>query len=112
MLDLQGSDVSVAQRELIDGLVAGAGSAHGGVSLVTDDELKQMVALETQKQLVGCDEDHSSCFAEIAGALGARFVISGRVGRLGEVILVQLSRRRPLRGDRVGEHVSRRPALG
>jgi hypothetical protein len=36
-----------------------------------------LLGLERQKQMLGCAEDSSNCLAELAGALGARFVLNG-----------------------------------
>jgi hypothetical protein len=48
-----------------------------------------MVDFEAEKQALGCDT--SSCLSEIAGALGAGYVVFGRVGRLDDVYLLQLN---------------------
>jgi hypothetical protein len=48
------------------------------------------VALQAEKQNAGCD-DSGSCMAEIAGALGASLVVFGDVGKLGELLVVNLN---------------------
>lgn len=52
-------------------------------------ELESMLSLEKQKQLMECSAE--SCMAEIAGALGARFMALTRVGKLGESLVVTFS---------------------
>ena len=52
------------------------------VSVVSMDEVRAMLDLESQKQLVGCAED--SCVAEIAEALGADGVVVGDVTAVGD----------------------------
>lgn len=47
-------------------------------------EVQTLLSVERQRELLGCNEDAGSCFAELAGALGARFVLSGTLARLGE----------------------------
>jgi TolB-like protein len=49
---------------------------------VSSAELQSVMAVERQRQLAGCSE--SECLTEIAGALGAPFVMTGSVARFGE----------------------------
>ena len=49
-----------------------------GVSAIGMEEITQMISLEAQKQMMGCDEGES-CLAEIAGALGVDEIITGRL---------------------------------
>jgi hypothetical protein len=51
-------------------------------------DLKDMLNVEQQRQLLGCEE--SQCLSELAGALGAARLVSGLVGRLGELYLINL----------------------
>ncbi len=48
------------------------------LSAVGMEEIMEMLALEGQKQSVGCGED-DSCIAEIAGALGVDELVTGRI---------------------------------
>lgn len=59
-----------------------------GLQVVTASELTQALALDRQRQLLGCDT--SSCLAEISGALGVDGVISGHVARVGKSLAVTL----------------------
>lgn len=54
-------------------------------------DLREVVALEGEKQALGCDVDSSSCLAEVAGAMGARFVVFGQLGKLGDAPVLTLS---------------------
>jgi hypothetical protein len=47
-----------------------------------------MLAFESQKQLLGCTE--VSCLAEIGGALGADFLITGQISLVGDAYIIQL----------------------
>lgn len=48
-------------------------------------ELQTMLGVERQRQLLGCsDASASACMAELADAIGARFVLSGALTRLGD----------------------------
>ncbi len=59
-----------------------------GISVVTGTEIRQTLALERQKQLLGCDT--SNCLAEISGALGVDGVITGTVAKVGKRLAVTL----------------------
>lgn len=57
--------------------------------MISTKEVQSLLGLERQKQMLGCGEQ-GSCLAELAGALGAKLVLSGTVGRLGEVYQLTL----------------------
>ncbi len=59
-----------------------------GATVVGADEIRAMVGLERQKQLLGCTE--MSCLAEIGGALGADRLVLGSLSRFGETYVVDL----------------------
>ena len=52
------------------------------VSVVSMEEVRAMLDLEAQKQLLGCADD--SCLAEIADSLGVDGVVIGSLARLGD----------------------------
>lgn len=55
--------------------------SRGFFDVTSSRDIVTLLGVERQKQLLGCGE--SSCVAELAGALGARFVLSGSVSRIG-----------------------------
>lgn len=58
-----------------------------GYSVVGMAEVRSMLAAETDRQTMGCSEG-ASCLAELADALGADVLITGRLGRLpGQTVL-------------------------
>ena len=50
------------------------------VIVVGSSDLRALLGVEKQRQLLGCTE--GSCLADIAGALGARYLLVGSVGRV------------------------------
>ncbi len=67
-------------------------SAAGGVAaneldrmqtfqIVTADAIRNMLAFEKQRQMLGCAD--AGCMAEIGGALGVDWLVSGKVTKLG-----------------------------
>src|SRR5688500_10649970 len=53
----------------------------GQHDVVTTSDVVQMLNIEQQRQLAGCDQ--GACFADLGGALGARWVAAGTVSLLG-----------------------------
>lgn len=46
-------------------------------------DVATITGAERQRQMLGCSEGSESCLSELAGALGARFVLSGTLAKLG-----------------------------
>jgi hypothetical protein len=88
VLDLVGDAVSENVRRSLSGKVAVRFSQDDRLDVLSGDDVRGMAALEAEKQAAGCDD---SCLAELAGALDARLVVSGFVGRLGSLYVVNLS---------------------
>jgi hypothetical protein len=59
-------------------------------SVLSLDEVKALLDLEAEKQLLGCSE--SSCLAEIAEALGADALVTGGVTQVGDAVTVAWKR--------------------
>jgi hypothetical protein len=51
------------------------------VEVVTADDLAQLVGIERQKALLGCEEAASTCITELANALGTDGVLVGSITR-------------------------------
>jgi TolB-like protein len=56
--------------------------ARHGLDVVSKSDIAAIVGFEKQKALLGCSDD-SSCLAEIGGALGVDFMLTGQVGQIG-----------------------------
>ncbi len=65
----------------LGGLVADEAQKMGAFEVTTAEAIKSLLALERQRQLMGCS-GNTSCMAEIADALGADYLLTGKVGRL------------------------------
>ena len=88
VLDLDAANMPADEARAIDAIVV-ANARVDGVVLVTQRELQKLAELDAAAQQAGCDT--SSCLAEIAGALGARYVLFGSASRLGQSVTVSLS---------------------
>lgn len=89
VLDLEPIAVDVEKMKIINGTVVDVLSGYEQLEIVSQGDIRQMVDFEAKKQALGCDT--TSCLAEIAGAMGASYVVFGRVGRLDDVLFVQLN---------------------
>jgi TolB-like protein len=58
------------------------------LSVLSVEDLRSVISLEAEKKAMGCDE--AACLAEIGSALGARYVVHGSIGKLGELTLLHL----------------------
>lgn len=79
-----------ATVETLTQLVAVAASNMEGTEVLSSKDVQDIVSLEADKQLAGC-EDTGACLAEVAGALGARLVVFGHLGRLDDVLVLTLN---------------------
>lgn len=73
----------------IGGLITSELSADARLDIIGSAEVERLAALEGDRQNAGCADN--SCLAELAGAIGARYVVFGDVGKLGDIVIVQLN---------------------
>ncbi|HSN90208.1 MAG TPA: hypothetical protein VLS93_03175 [Anaeromyxobacteraceae bacterium] len=59
-----------------------ADASRAGYDVISQVDVAAMIGFEKQKQMLGCT-DQASCLAEIGGALGVDYVVSGQVGQIG-----------------------------
>ncbi len=85
----KGDTVDVEVRRAIASTLTVALGTTGRFAALSSSELAQLADLEADKQAAGCDS--SSCLGEIAGALGARYVVFGDATQLGALLVVNLS---------------------
>jgi iron complex outermembrane receptor protein len=76
------------QVNFIADIIAGHISKLGDVRVVSKSDIVSMLDLEKQKRLAGCTD--KECFADIAGALGVPWMVTGNMGILGESIIINL----------------------
>ena len=90
IMDLKNNGVAADTVKTLQGILAVQVGAYSALDVISGEDVRRLVALEAEKQSVGCD-DSGACMAEIAGALGAGLVIFGDVGQLGELLVVNLN---------------------
>jgi hypothetical protein len=76
---------------LLTSLVVTSLSNEPGFEVLASEDVRKQVELEGDRQLAGCEDGSNSCLAELAGALGARVVVYGKLGQLGDSIVLTLN---------------------
>ncbi|OGQ11034.1 MAG: hypothetical protein A2138_04435 [Deltaproteobacteria bacterium RBG_16_71_12] len=77
VMDLAVDPRFASQRGALGQIVAEEAARVRGYQILSAEEVRTVLTQEANKQLMGCDD--SSCLAELAAALDAALVISGRV---------------------------------
>lgn len=95
-------DATAAEVEAVDAAVAQRLTKLGVYQVLTHRDVSTLLGVERQRQLLGCSEDSGACFAELAGALNARYVLSGQLNRLGGTYQLTLQVLDSQRGQPVG----------
>lgn len=91
VLDLKSNGVDEAAVRTLNSLVAVAAAEIPIFDVVSGADVQQMIALEAERQQLGCDAQGASCLAELAGAIGAQVVLFGDVGKLGDLYVINLN---------------------
>ena len=90
LMDLKNNGLDENLVKTINSLLTVNMTTFSQFNVMSGNDVKQLVALEMEKQNMGCTDD-GSCLAEIAGAMGATLVIFGDAGKIGNVMLINLS---------------------
>jgi hypothetical protein len=92
VLELRGdpSVIDPATLATITSTVSVSVSKRRGLNVLTAQDVKNLVDVEAQKQMLGCAPGTESCLAEVANAMGAELVLSGDVGKLGASYVINL----------------------
>ena len=81
VLDFQAPPSGASLASAAGGVVANELDRIGVFKVVSGDQIRALLALERQKQILGCTE--GGCLTEIGGALGVDYLVSGRVSIIG-----------------------------
>lgn len=80
-------------------------SRRGFFSPLSARDIEAITGAERQRQMIGCAEDSSECLQELAGAMGARFVVSGTLAKLGDAYQLTLQTLDTARAQPLGRSV-------
>ncbi|RMG12030.1 MAG: PEGA domain-containing protein [Deltaproteobacteria bacterium] len=76
-------------KTVVGQVVAAATRTDAFRNVVSGDDIRNLLSLEAQRQLCGADAE--SCLAEIGGALGADFMVTGTISKTGDVLVLQMN---------------------
>ena len=90
VLDFRDDGVGESAVHIIrDNLVAQL-SKNGSFDVISPEDMRRVLDVEAEKrQLTGCSDE--SCLVELAGALGAQLMLYGTAGKLGDIVVVNVS---------------------
>lgn len=80
VLDFQPNGASEQLASAASGVAANEVGRLGLFKVITSEAIRNLLAIERQKQLMGCTE--KDCMAELSGALGIEYALSGKVSRI------------------------------
>jgi hypothetical protein len=89
VLPLQAQRIEKETVEIISSLLVAELDASRRYRVISSADINAMLGLEKMKDAAGCDD--VACAAEIGGALGVKYLVSGSVSRLGHEFIVQVS---------------------
>jgi hypothetical protein len=90
VLDLASTGIAPeVARNLSEILASAIRDSIPRTTVLGQSEINSLLALEKQRDLLGCTED-VSCLAEMGGALGADHLVVGSAGRVGNAYVVSL----------------------
>jgi hypothetical protein len=92
VLDLTaGAGVDATLTTPIVEAITGEVQRRGFFDVMSQRDISNLLGVERQKQLMGCSEQSGSCLTELSGALGARFILTGTLARLGDAYQLTLN---------------------
>lgn len=90
VMDIAAAGLDASTVENITGLSAVILADDRRLDVLSGSDVRQMAALEGEKQAMGCTND-ASCLAEVAGAMGAGLIVYGNGGKLGTLLNINLN---------------------
>jgi len=109
VLEFRAEGVEPGTANLIMDVVTSAFSRTNRFDVKSGDDIAELINLEAGKEALGCDD--ASCMAEIAGAMGAEYVVSGRIGKLGTTYVLKIAVFSPQEGRTVGQEAIQSKSL-
>ena len=88
VVDVRSADLSEGERDALGAVITGRLARFSSLEVLSGADLRSMAALASDKASAGCEGDDGSCLAELAGALGAPWVLATQAGRLSGTTVV------------------------
>jgi TolB-like protein len=80
--------VTQKQMEALEDMLTTEIRGLGGFRVIAGTDIRAVMRFEENKRMVGCDDE--SCAAEVGGALGVRWVLTGNVSLFGQTYLLNM----------------------
>jgi TolB-like protein len=82
--------VDPASAKVLTEFLATSLALHKELKVFGQSDLQALLRQAKDRRTVGCDNAADACLAEVAGALGAEWLVTGTVGRLGEALVLSV----------------------
>jgi TolB-like protein len=89
VLGLRAISVDEAKVDLLSEVALTEASRFPSLDVMGRSDVAAILGFERQRQLLGCKED-AACMAELGGALGADYLLVGSLGRIGNLLRLDL----------------------
>ncbi len=100
--DLAAQDVLPAQAAAVADGVVQTLAGRNLFQVISSRDVQTLLGIERQRQMLGCNAEEQSCAVNLGEALGARFVLSGSLSRLGDAYQLSLQVLDTVKGQPVG----------
>jgi TolB-like protein len=104
-LPLQSSSVEPSVTEVLDELLVVEFAKRSTFKVISPSDVNAMLGLERLKDLVSCDA--TACAAELGGALGSDYLLTGKLNKLDGEFYLTLSLMDVRKQDVVGRGIAR-----
>jgi hypothetical protein len=89
VMDLKAkTGIDVMTVSSLTNLLCTAVSGLGNYEVIGREDMQSMLEHVADKQVLGCDD--TKCLVDIGGALGVELLVSGDIGKVGDVFLINL----------------------
>lgn len=87
---LAATTVDANAAGLVTEIVTSSIAREKKLDVISGADVRRQLEFEATKSMLGCDEE-ASCLAELANAMGARFIVYGKLGTLDDVVILTLN---------------------
>ncbi len=88
VMPLRANGMDTKTASVLDDLLVVAVDSTGALSVISTADINAMLTREKIRDAMGCDD--VECAAEIGGALGVKYLLTGSVAKLGSKVIVTL----------------------
>jgi TolB-like protein len=89
VLDIRALGTEAHKADLVSEVALTEAASFRELEVIGRSDIIAMIGFQKQKEMLGCSED-SACVAEIGGALGVDFILLGSLGKMGDLLRLDL----------------------